>query len=442
MAEIPVNPYHPTPDGTLLPLVPFAGRQKAFERLYQQITDPAQAVTTVFLGRQHIGKTAFFLHFHLFFDETFVGVYVPLRDMPLEGEAAWLTALARRTTSALVDRNFTLSRLPETPPDGANVRQWFEVAYLAEVLTAMRRYRRLVYLLDDADYLLRAVSDGRLPPDTFEFWQRLQEQNRQFSITLSWDADSESEAARLSPLAALKDSFRLTNLTPDDSASLLRQPVAHLYHVSDEAAAAVYRAAGGEPRLLQRFGQHLFRRYETLLERNTITPDDVKAVTPAVYADSEADLKKQWEKLSANERLTLRAVVSLLYADPITPITARNIEAWLVETEFPLDSTAVYAALRSLEYRELINATPVQISAGLMQTWLLDNVRQAQPERRSPSAAVAAASPRRQRWLIGAALVMLALVVLVILTIAQTPQDAAQLTPQPTVTLVTTSVQP
>lgn len=436
----PANPYHPAPDDEALPLAPFAGRQKAFERLYQQITDPAKTEITVFLGRRHVGKTAFFRHFHPFFDETFIGVYVPLRQTPLDDEAAWFKALARRTTAALVDRNFTLSRLPDTQPDEGNVRPWFETEYFPEVLNAIRRHRRLVYLFDDVEHLLQAVADGRLPPDTFEFWHRLQQRHRHFSIALTLDADAESQIARLSPLAALTGIFRLTNLAPDESAVLLRQPVAHLYTVSDEAAAAVYRATGGEPRLLQRFGQHLFRGYETATQRNMITPDEVKAITPAVYAESESEFKHRWEKLSANERLVLRAIISLLYADPLAPITARDIEAWQVETEFPLDSTTIHAALRSLEYGEIISGTPVQITVGMMQTWLLDNVRQSQPARRVPSAA---APPPRRIWrLIGGALIVLALAVLVILSIAQTPQGAAQLTPQPTVTLVTTPAQP
>ncbi|MBI5668311.1 MAG: hypothetical protein HZC41_09915 [Chloroflexi bacterium] len=439
VATPPVNPYHPVPDDDLLPLLPFAGRQKAFERLYQQITDPVQARTTIFLGRQHVGKTAFFLHFHPFFEETYVGVYVPLGYTPLNHEADWLKALAQRTTAALVGRNFTLSRLPEIQPDQGSSRDWYETEYLPEALAAIRRYRRLVYLFDDVEHLLAAVADGRLPPDTFDFWHRLQEQHRQLSLALTMDAEREAEVARLAPLAAVTDSFRLTNLTAEESADLLRQPVAQLYTVSDEAAAVIFRATGGDPRLLQRFGQHLFRHYEAEPQRTTLTSEDVKAITPAIYRESEADLARRWETLPPNERLALRAIIGLLYADPLTPISPADIEAWLVETEFPLDSTAIHAALRSLEYRELIGGTPLHVTSGLMQTWLLDNVRQSQPARRAPTAA---ATAHRPWWLIGAALVVLAIVVLVILSIVQMPQGAAQFTPQPTVTLVTTPAQP
>src|SRR5512145_448650 len=106
-APVPVNPYQPAAEAADLAAVPFVGRQKAFERLYQQLTDPMKAETTVVLGRQSSGKTALLQHFDAFFDESFVTVYIPLRAMPLTSETVWLKDLARRITLEITAHNFT-----------------------------------------------------------------------------------------------------------------------------------------------------------------------------------------------------------------------------------------------------------------------------------------------------------------------------------------------
>ncbi|MDL1882669.1 hypothetical protein FBR01_03340 [Anaerolineae bacterium CFX8] len=435
----PVNPYHPHTDGSALALIPFAGRQKAFERLYQQLTDPLKSEVTVLLGRQGVGKTALLQHFHPFFDETFVSTYVPLGHLPLKSEAVWLKALARRITGVLIERSFTLARLPEKTPNDSKIRAWFEESYLLEVFNIIRRHRRLVLLLDDAEHLLRAVEEGQLPPDSFEYLYRLLAGYRQLGMVLTLDARSESQVSKLSPLAAVTGVFRLTNLSPEESAWLLREPVHRFYTVSEEAAAAAYRATGGQPRLLQRFGAALYRQWETQPEQRTFEPEQIKAVFPVVYAESEEEFRQTWLELSQTERLTLTAIAGRLFDDPLAPINAAEIAAWLVETDYPLDITAVNAALRSLEYREILTGSPLQIGAGLVQTWLLENarldslVKPAPPDQPPPS-------PRLDRRMVALAIFILAVVFLALIFVlagGNAPVSGGAAAP-PTVTLAVT----
>ncbi len=434
---LPVNPYDPAPDEAALPFVPFAGRQKAFEHLYRLLTDPANTDAVVILGRRHSGKTALLHHFHPFFDESFVSVYIPLHQLPLDSEAAWLKALSRRTNVALVEQNFSLARLVDKPPTTDNTRLWFANEYLPDILGVIRRQRQLVLLLDDADELLRAIADGRLPDDTFVFLRELLDTHPQLGLVLTLDTAAEADLPRLSPLATLTGVHRLANLTPDDTMDLLRTPVSDRYMVTDEAAAAVQAATGGQPRLLQRAGQRLFQWHENT-QRSPLTPDDVKQLLPGLYAASSDEFRHLWHSLNQNERLVLTAITSLLYADPLAPITTRALETWFVETDYLLDGTAINAALRSLEYRELVTGTPVRITAGLMQTWLLDNARLSQTSAGRPASGV----PRAiRRWLVPAAVIVIAAVVLLVLSIISTPRDAADLTPQPTVTLAATPVE-
>lgn len=437
----PANPYQPVTDDDGLPLAPFVGRQKAFERLYQPLTDP-KAGAAVILGRRRVGKTALLQHFHPAFDESFVSVYVPLRQMPPDDESAWLKALARRAMTALAERGFTLSHLPGEPPAEGDIRAWFGENFLPEVLTIIRRYRRLIILMDDADSLIRAVQGEQADETLFGFFEHLMEKNVQFRIVMTLDVEYEADIATLRPLASLTGVFRLTNLSPDDSLQLLQEPAQPFYTVTPEAAAAVYQAAGGQPQLLQRFGYHLFRLYQDVPTLNAVTEAIIKQVMPAVYAGSEADFRQVWQGLNQNEQLVLRAMIGLLYEDPLTAISTEALAAWFVETDFPLDSTAIHAALRSLEYRELVSAAPVQISSGLMQTWLLDNIRRTPPVVKAAPGNPAASPRKNRRRLVAAGLAGLILLVLLILVVLTPPQGAAEIPLQPTVTLVTTPAQP
>jgi hypothetical protein len=191
------------------------------------------------------------------------------------------------------------------------------------------------------------------------------------------DAEFEADIEDFAPLVVPKDVVRLANLTLDESQWLLQAPPRGLYAVPDECALAVHRLVGGAPGLVQHFGYLFFLRWETYPELNVFTLEDVKALTSTIYLYNEADYRVLWEHLTANERLVLTAMSDLLYSDPLGRMDAQAIQSWLVETDFPLDMTAINATLRSLEYREVLQPTPegISLSASLMQSWLLENAR-------------------------------------------------------------------
>jgi hypothetical protein len=420
------NPYIPNADNGTLP--PFAGRTRAFEYLYARLTDPTQADACLVIGREGLGKTALLQHFSQFFDETFVAVYIPLNAISLADEDRWLRKLTDGAGSALAARNYTLSRLPEY--EGGDVRTWITNSYFPELFHIIRRHRRLIFLLDDADALIDAVQNGRLPDDTFSYLHSLVEQFQPLGFVLTLDTQSEGDIARLSPLIGVENVFRLANLEKSDVQWLLTAPPNGCYSLTDEAVEAVYRATGGQPRLVERFGDHLFRRWEAEPDKTRLTQEDVKQVTPAVFKASEAELRAAWGETTRNERLALTAVSSLLYADPLTAVNPANIENWLVETDYPLDSTAIHAAIRGLEYREIVEqrADGIHLTSGLMQSWLLENGRLSETGE-------AAAKPNpRLMW--AALAVGLALVIALVLLASGGGAPPADDSPEPTVTLV------
>ena len=123
-------------------------------------------------------------------------------------------------------------------------------------------------------------------------------------------------------------------------------------------------------------------------------------------------------------------MVSVLYDDPLNTIDTARIEGWLVETDYPLDPTAINAALRSLEYAEIVHSTPngLVITTGMMQTWLLAHARLGQGPVGTPESP---AFSLDWRWVIAIVVV----VVIVLLAISSAGQPGANTTPLPTVTL-------
>ncbi|MFO7321641.1 MAG: ATP-binding protein [Chloroflexota bacterium] len=430
--ETLTNPYLPARDTNVATTL--AGRKRALARLRQYLNDRAADEALLFLGRPHIGKTTLARHIEKLPDEHFVNTYVSLAEMDISGEEDWLLALAQAATEAVARRGFTLSRLRELQPPDGDARAWFAGAFLPELFVIIRAHRRLVYIFDDAHVLLRAVQRGDLPADVFSYLHQLLLAQRQLALVMMLDTEAEPDLLQMSPLVSLDNAHRLGNLSVEDAASFLQDPVGALYQVPEPTAAAIHRATGGMPLLLQLFGSALFWRWEDEPDINVMTTDDVRAITPQVYARADEIFEEIWQRLSQNERLTLTAISQLLYRDPLRAVDAGAIEAWLVQTDYPLDRTAIAAAVRSLEYEELVSISPsgITLTMGLLQTWLLENAAL----NRGVDASNAGTPQRRlQALLLALAAVIIAVIVLTALSNSSRPPVDLDLAP--TVTLVT-----
>jgi hypothetical protein len=374
--NINANPYH-ADYAEDVRHAPFAGRQAAFGRLYAHITDPLRQGALVFVGGRRMGKTALLHAAAGVFKETTVGVYLPLREIPMNSD--WMLALAEAATLETARRGHSISRVNELQPpedsSASGVMRWFSERFLPALLAGLRGTgRQMVFMLDDADKLNAAVQSGAIPADTFGC---LNDLLPQAVIALTLDAEREADLMQMGPLVTLNNVVRLQQLEPDETKWLMQEPPRGLYAVPDESATAIQRATGGAPGLAQQFGYQLFRRWEIAPELNVVTLDDVKATTPLVYEYAAPDYKLIWSKLTVNERLVLTSIAGIVRDDPLRHISAPVIENWLVDTDTPMDVTAINAATRSLEYREILQlgANGLEIKAGLMQTWLLDNAR-------------------------------------------------------------------
>ncbi len=428
------NPYRPRPEDDPAS-GPFAGRERIFEQLYRAITRPGGIPTTLILGGLDMGKTALVYRFQDVFGAENLAVPIRLQKLTLNHERDWLVALATGATKALVDQNYTLARLPELLPPEDAIRTWFDESYLQPVMSLLRRGHRLIYLLDDVEVLLQAVEDGRLPPDTLAHLHGLRQRYPALGFVLTLDAGRDDLLPRLEPLLAADQTAtaRLERLERDEVRWLMNEPVDPFYSITIEALEVIYRATGGFPRLCQRYGFQLFLRWQVKPERKIMEAEDARQVTALVYPQSEAEFAAIWKRLPLDERLVLNAISGLTFDDPLTSASSSAIQTWLVETDYPLETTAIRSAIRGLEYAQLVetNDGKLRISSSLFQRWLLENAR--------PETTSAAAQPRWRILL--AAAVVLGLLIAGLLLLSQSTRPAAE-SAAPTITLLAPTPTP
>lgn len=370
MMNMNISDHSPEPEA-LEP--PFVGRHALYARLQQHILDPAQRRAAVVLGGRGMGKSALLWHLDRTYDDSIIGVYFAL-DLTNDDEDAWLTRLMRRTGTALTQKDFNTTRLVEQPPDPLDgstqpisSRDWLRNHYLADALRLMRPHRHLVWLFDDADYLL-----DHLPEDHIHYLHDLLMQHPQLHIIMTLSVDNEQRLPHFAPLVESTRTERLPMLLPEDSTSLVRQ---YAPGADDALAAAAHRLTGGHPLIAQTFGEYLQEQWQADMP---IPPQEAhRQARNATYRDVVSFFEETWQLLNRNERLVLTALSNLLYEDPQRTIGATTMEQWLVETDYPTDLTTIHAALRSLAYRDLIIADQdhIRLAIGLWQSWLLEHAR-------------------------------------------------------------------
>ncbi len=395
------NPFNPaTPDG------PFAGREGVLVRIHRHLTDAPTTAPLVVTGRRHIGKSALLRQF-IRSDENLIGVYVTLSQMPLDDESALLTALSQQ----IVDSVQANGHVPDSAvrnPDRGDVLAWLKEVCLPAVYRAIWRKRRIALLLDEAHLLADAVTSGTLDSDFPAVLHGLL--GPQFGIALAMDEGTEDALPVLSALVPAENVVRLGILTVTDVAALCERWLAPC---EADAATALCAASGGEPLLIQRFGQALYALPAAADE--VITVADVKAVADEVYTTSTQGFARVWAQLDSIERQVLTAISQLRYDDPTRSVDTGRIEAWTVQTDFPLDATAINAAMRGLEYREVVGgkASAVNINGELMQRWLIEHAASGGKITLTPADGALSTPDNTRRLLIAAALVGLLLILLV-----------------------------
>lgn len=401
----------------------FAPRTTLFHWLKQAVIAPSGGQAITIIAQRGMGKSTFLQQFAADTDRLLIGVYIALEPESLSDDDRWLVMLVKAITHALDTNGFGLSRLPETPTD--NLMDWFESDFLTEVFRIIRPHRHLIWLLDNAEHL----KENGLDAAGIDYLQNLLMNQPQLNIVLAVNTAYEDQLQGLGALVNPANIQRLRRFTPEESGAFIQQVTP--FPLDETTVNTLQDASGGFPQLLQTFADKLSTA------DSHPTKEQLKALVLQVYEQFQDDFRARWQDLEQDERLVLTAVSSILYARPQQQIKPADIEKWLVETDYQLTLGAIHAALRSLDFRELINhdADGVQFTSALMQRWLVQHARLDQTTIEGK-----AISERVQPVLIVLALVVLVMLIAFLWLSTTGGFDSGEPPPQdapPTVTLDT-----
>lgn len=342
---------------------PFGGRQTLIAWLRQNLLETTDQKAFVIIGREGMGKSAFLKQFEQQEERTLVGTYLQLSADVLANDETLSRELTRITTYSLDTNGFGLSRLPEKPEE--DFPTWFDEQFLPEVFHILRAHRRLVWLFDDAEQLLHSEETQT----KISYLHNLLKKHEQLRIVLSINTAYENLVDGFGDFVNTTQIQRLRRLSDEESEDLIRQFTNQ--PIDESVVKTIGRLTGGFPRLLQAYGEAI------RVQDTALTTQSLQTITQKVYEIHQEDFRQQWLELEQDERLVLTAVSSLLYRNPNQTIKPSDVETWLVETDYPLALRNINAALRSLEYRELILSSTegIQYTTGLMQQWLVQNAR-------------------------------------------------------------------
>ncbi len=340
---------------------PFIGREALLAELRQFLNAPATYALSI-QSMEGMGRSALLRRITTL-DPRFVCVLMPLTPYHVTNLDTWLEALADATRQALQREDLATARLPA--PNAGDLPRWLGDVFLPTVGQHVRQQARVIWLFDDIHLMGQAISEGKIPPTHPAYLLELALAFPFLSIITSADEDSPHLNA-LSPLIQPNHVLRLNPLGRLEVEQLLS---ARLEYVPPALAERAYLETGGMPRQVNDLVDAIQRGD---------TPDDALEY---VYARSQAALRCRWNRLSRDERVVLTAITNLLHDAPTREITAQAVEVWLAQSDNPMDTTAIAAQLRGLEFRHILRPQrqPLRLQSALMTRWLLENARQELP---------------------------------------------------------------
>lgn len=342
-------------------LAPLVGRQTILIQLQHRVLDPPNHDLIIVTGPRGIGKTRLLQHFCATVPANLVAIYQSMQAGDGQDPFTWISGMVE-TTNATLAATF---RIPEGSIPQEPIADWLRDQYLPRALAILRAHRHLIWCFDDAKILIQQVENIAL-------LQSCLRAHQQFTVILALAPmdipDGEPFTSFISPTRVI----RLTRLNDADSRSLLRY---HIPDISDDLGTYVAQMTGGHPGLLHAVGR---RFTQTDLHRGLANRQHLDAALHQVYRANDALFRERWQSLNRNERLVLTALASLRDESREEALVAARIGKWLRTRDYPLNKTSIAAAVRGLDYREIVRMHPdhtIKLADGMMERWLLDHAR-------------------------------------------------------------------
>jgi hypothetical protein len=352
---INTNPYHPLspPDDPSL----FYGRQEAISFLRQHLVGIQHEQALVILGRAGMGKTALLHQSPYVIDERYISVYLNLADLAPLHTSRFLEVAALAIIRQMEAIGAETYRIPPLPSgtDEAAWRAWFAKDFLGVVLTAIRRDRYLLLLIDHLEQLWagEGLSDAA---ELIAYWGDLLSQYERLDMALACDLLEEARLHRYPVLNHLNQHLRLLPLDEAAARQLMTDPLNGAFTYSPEALARLRQLCGGSPFLIHSACRLIYRQYELNPQLSQVTPPLIEGVYPAMLAEAGEIMGGIWENSSPAMQFIWQALAELC---PSPAEAGPNLEALQERaalSDLGLNATQVLATLRSLDYWSLIKA--------------------------------------------------------------------------------------
>lgn len=369
MSENPYNPLQPVSDPTH-----FFGRDQALAFLKLNLSGRVNDKALVIMGQRGIGKSSLLSYLPLVVDERYPAIHIDLSTLDLSSPVALVAMIvdkARVMMNAIQASTYRLPAFPDPTNPTVDVLQWLVDEYLDVALAAIRRERHMVLMLDNIELLFDAMERGAFPADFMDYLQAMLVRYDQLDLLATMHIIDEQRVLRTAPFDEPHFHFRLTVLSPEESRALMTEPVAEVYQLAPQALVRVQSLTGGHPFLLQAVGRLLYRRWEEARHIDMVTETDLDAIYPAALEMAGDTVDSLWQALSVNERLALTAMLDLWqHQETIHP---NDLRGWLQKTDYPLNELQLAAALRSLEYWDIVRSVGeghYAFAAELQAVWL------------------------------------------------------------------------
>ncbi len=371
MTENPYNPLKPTTDPTV-----FYGRKDAFSFFQRHLAGATNESALVIIGQRGIGKSSLLSQIPLHIDERYVSIWIDLSLLDMEDEVGLVAAIVdnvRHTMETISASTYRLPDFPDPTDPEVDLLQWLAEEFLEVAITAIRRERHLLIMLDEAHLLFDAAKLGNYPQHFFAYLHEVLQHHERLDIITTLDITYEPQALQTPPFADATRHYRLTHLTPEEAQRLITEPIQGQYEYDASALARILDLAGGHPFHLHSICRLLFRLRE---ERagDVLGFAEVEAVYDAALDQTDEVMTSLWHYARPNERLALTALLDLRKHNEGTlafPLSV--LEDWLSNTEFPLNEVQLGAAMRGLEYLGLVTAQSggnYQFVSAMQADWL------------------------------------------------------------------------
>ncbi len=370
------NPYNP--QSPVLDPAVFFGRDDVFAFIRQRLVGGRRPQAMAIIGQRGMGKTSVLMQIPNQIEARYLTAYIDLSEVRFDEVGGLFAAMADSARKALESAGLSTYRLPPLPEDpNVDLWTWFSETYLDVTLSALRANRRLVFLFDETSCLLDAI-DRRDVPDGFDRTiSQLLARDERMDIIFAVDAEDEHRLEVFGPLSDPLLHKRIGLLDDTAAEALIRRPSTPYYEVQPDAVEGILAMAGGHPYLLHVINGLIWERAITHHQRTPITLHDVGAVIRQATDEADPVLRLMWDRSTPNECLALSAMSALTVVNHGMPLRVEDVRLWLLrESDQPLDETALLAALRRLEYREVLRS-PAQgvytFTTGLQHQWLVLN---------------------------------------------------------------------